>query len=384
MSRRREVAEDRALGAMLGLAVGDVLGCPVEGMSFRDIRKRYGAVEGLIVPDYWKRWRLPGLHSDDTQQALAVLEAMTAGRDGSTSGAATVGDRLADLYVAGSELNRSSKSFGCWRGTGRGFRQVVGRLQASRDDRHWPYGYAQPSAGLGALMRIPPIGLLETDLDSILGLVSSVTRITHGDPLAVTSACGVAFACSILKQQSADSLVPARFLARLVEELRWAEEEATCRADDSADEHLTSRLVSEVEPLIALEPGAAMRAIGRATYRLVGRRLHPTAGFAPSGLAASLYFFLHEPASPAAAILASVNAGEDTDTIGAITGSFCGALTGLEPLVDLLPDVIALDFIAGCVVAAARGERPDEGALLSEESFLTNVEDTTRSLMSRY
>ncbi len=377
---------------MLGLAIGDVLGCPVEGMSFGDIRRRYGAVEGLIIPNHWKRWRLPGLHSDDTQQALAVLEVMSAGRrDGDGSGgrdADAVAHRLAELYVDGSALNRDrssgTPSFGCWRGTGRGFRQVVDLLQANRDTRLWPHGCAQPSAGLGALMRIPPVGLLETDLGSILRLVSSVTRITHGDPLATASACGVAIACKLLKEQSVDSFVPARFLRQLASEVRWAEERIFSHEHDGAGPQVTSQLVSEVEPLIAADPGAAMRAIGRATHRLIGRRLHPTAGFAPSGLAASLYFFVHDPASPDEAILTAVNAGEDTDTIGAITGAFCGALNGLEPLRRFLPDVVALDFIARSVDAAARADPSDEDTLLSEESFLTGIEDATSALLSRY
>ena len=82
--------------------------------------------------------------------------------------------------------------------------------------------------------------------------------------------------------------------------------------------------------------------------------------------------------------MTSINAGGDTDTIGAITGALCGALNGVEPLARLLPDVVALDFIVASVVAGARGDLPDRDALLSEESFLTRMENTTSSLLSRY
>ena len=69
---------DAFSGALLGLAIGDVLGCPVEGMREADIRARYGHIDGLVQGPEWpiERWRLPGLHSDDTQQALTLAEGL--------------------------------------------------------------------------------------------------------------------------------------------------------------------------------------------------------------------------------------------------------------------------------------------------------------------
>src|SRR5215217_7796857 len=72
---------DRARGCMLGLAIGEALGAPLEGLSAQQIRAHYG-----VVVDYvdgaraWKkkpyRWRFPGLYSDDTQQALALSDVL--------------------------------------------------------------------------------------------------------------------------------------------------------------------------------------------------------------------------------------------------------------------------------------------------------------------
>src|SRR4051812_19604466 len=74
---------DRVRGSLLGLAIGDALGAPLEGLSPQQIRAHY-----QVVTDYvdgakaWKkkpfRWRLPGLYTDDTQQALALVDVMLA------------------------------------------------------------------------------------------------------------------------------------------------------------------------------------------------------------------------------------------------------------------------------------------------------------------
>ena len=57
---------DRVRGCLLGLAVGDALGAPLEGLSPQQIRTHYGRVtnyvDGVLA---WKRkphrWRMPGL-----------------------------------------------------------------------------------------------------------------------------------------------------------------------------------------------------------------------------------------------------------------------------------------------------------------------------------
>src|SRR5579864_7328386 len=87
----------RARACLLGLAVGDALGSPLEGLNAQQIRAHYG-----LVVDYvdgaraWKkkpyRWRLPGLYSDDTQQALALCDTLLEHRRVDP-------DRLAGLYV---------------------------------------------------------------------------------------------------------------------------------------------------------------------------------------------------------------------------------------------------------------------------------------------
>lgn len=67
---------DRALGAFLGLAIGDALGATVEFLTAREIAARYG-VHRHIVGGGWLRLR-PGSVTDDTEMALTLGEALLA------------------------------------------------------------------------------------------------------------------------------------------------------------------------------------------------------------------------------------------------------------------------------------------------------------------
>src|ERR1700758_4417506 len=89
---------ERVRGCMLGLAVGDALGAPLEGLSAQQIRAHYGQVLDFVDgARAWKRkpyrWRLPGLYSDDTQQALALCDVLLEYERVDQ-------ERLADIYLA--------------------------------------------------------------------------------------------------------------------------------------------------------------------------------------------------------------------------------------------------------------------------------------------
>jgi ADP-ribosyl-[dinitrogen reductase] hydrolase len=65
---------DRALGAYLGLAVGDALGATVEFLTAREIKDKYGEHD-KIVGGGWLKLK-PGQVTDDTAMSLAVGRAL--------------------------------------------------------------------------------------------------------------------------------------------------------------------------------------------------------------------------------------------------------------------------------------------------------------------
>ena len=143
---------DRARGCLLGLAVGDALGAPLEGLSAQQIRAHYGLVDDYVDgARAWKkkpyRWRMPGLYSDDTQQALALCDVLL------ECGRIDL-DRLAELYLG--MATPKGAYVGAHRGVGRSFRQVLAGLERGVSPRET----GQASAGIGAAMRIAPVALV--------------------------------------------------------------------------------------------------------------------------------------------------------------------------------------------------------------------------------
>ena len=73
---------DRFCGCLLGAAVGDALGMPVEGMTAEEIRAGPGEVRDMIAPaaDHFHSGLSPGQYTDDTEQTLILAETLKIGR----------------------------------------------------------------------------------------------------------------------------------------------------------------------------------------------------------------------------------------------------------------------------------------------------------------
>lgn len=76
MTKTESKQIDRYEGAMLGVAVGDALGAPLEFMEAEEIKARYGRVTEMIGGG-WLSVE-PGEVTDDTQMTLAVAEGIIA------------------------------------------------------------------------------------------------------------------------------------------------------------------------------------------------------------------------------------------------------------------------------------------------------------------
>lgn len=63
---------NRFKGCLLGLAVGDALGAPVEFLSLTEIKEKYGE-KGITEFDVWNGFK-PGFYTDDTQLSLATAK----------------------------------------------------------------------------------------------------------------------------------------------------------------------------------------------------------------------------------------------------------------------------------------------------------------------
>lgn len=174
---------ERACACLLGLAVGDALGFPLEGLSARQIARRY--------PDRSRYHFLGrrGYVSDDTEQAVMVAEAL----------------------LEGKPVEGFARRLVLWFWTippGIGMATVKACLK-------WSVGWRQgaPSAGNGAAMRAASVGLWHAYTDE---LAREVALVTHTDPRGVDGARLISYLVArLVRGEAADWPVELPLDARL-------------------------------------------------------------------------------------------------------------------------------------------------------------------------
>lgn len=178
----------KRLGAIFGQAIGDALGIHDEFKPARAIaasdRNRLEYTQSPRMGEAWK----PGEWSDDTEQALCILEAYN--QDGALS------------------PKTLAKNFRRWleedgRGCGHLTNVVLNHPQYLKD----PLGVSHSawedsnrnSAPNGAVMRVSAVGVLRPwDLDWTERAAVTSALVTHWDPRCVASAVAVATAVACL------------------------------------------------------------------------------------------------------------------------------------------------------------------------------------------
>ncbi|MBC7292819.1 MAG: ADP-ribosylglycohydrolase family protein, partial [Thermoleophilia bacterium] len=163
----------RYRGTLLGVAVGDALGAPVEFLSWDEIRARYGpeGVKGYVLGPYGL-----GAVTDDTQMTLATARGLLAAGDAVVRGdfeAATRSVYVAYLQWLATPADprpRRARGFTCLSALRSG---ALGTVARPLND----------SKGCGGVMRVAPVGLaLPGRPDEAFALGVRVAAITHGHP----------------------------------------------------------------------------------------------------------------------------------------------------------------------------------------------------------
>jgi ADP-ribosylglycohydrolase len=280
---------ERYEGAIVGLAIGDALGFPVEFIGADEIRRRFGpqGVTDFAPP----RSHPPGTYTDDTQMSLAVAEALI-----------RVGQEPPDTVAAAiaEELVRWAASPDNDRAPGSTTMSACRRLAAGRS---WRESGVSESKGCGSTIRTAPIGLYyHADPERLVEVAANSSRITHGHPCAVAGAVANALAVALALQQVA----PEAFVPTIVE--------------------MTGDLSSELAAKIAQVPEALPMAPDGA-FDVLG-----DAWVAEEAVACALYCFLRHPRDFGAAVLTAVNASGDSDSIGSLAGGISGAYNGIEAI----------------------------------------------------
>lgn len=268
-----EAIRDRAIGALLGLAVGDAIGTTLEFKrrdTYEPLTDMIGGGPFALKPGEW---------TDDTAMALALTDSLLSCGD---LDEADLQQRFYEWY--------SNGVYSC---TGRCF--DIG-ITTSRALQRWKStglvraGSTDPTtAGNGSLMRLAPIAIRYwRDRAKLRDAAARQSKTTHGAPEAVD-------ACVAFAQMLADAI-------------EGAPRSAVLRSRVGGYADAISRIVQ-----------GSWQKRRRDTIR--------SSGYVAHSLEASLWS-VARTGDYREAVLTAANLGDDADTTAAITGQLAGALYG--------------------------------------------------------
>ena len=268
---------DKVLGAYLGLAIGDALGATVEFMRPREIEAQYGVHREIVGGGWLKLAR--GQVTDDTTMSLALGGALLQGGTHALGLHARGDDTLVHSIGQAFVQWLQGKPVDCGNTCRRGILRFLheGTLAGP---------YNPGDAGNGALMRNLPVALATLGNDAAFERLSiAQAHLTHHHPLSDAATLGIGQLLRLLLLGAAQP-----------ECRRW------------------------VGAWTSGNP-----AFGFAPYR--GRA---TAYVVDTVQTVLHFLMLHEDFE--AALVATVNQGDDADTTGALVGMLAGARCGASRL----------------------------------------------------
>ncbi|MGL4554365.1 MAG: ADP-ribosylglycohydrolase family protein [Gemmataceae bacterium] len=280
---------DRFRACLLGLAVGDAVGAPYEGLTGDNLFWGHGPPQDLVA----RAADEPLYYTDDTEMAVSVAEVL-----------AEHGRIEPDALVRAFAANYHPE-----RGYGRGARLVIEAMQEGGDWRgiaatHFPGG----SFGNGAAMRVAPVGLLfHADLDRVWDEARLSALPTHVHPLGIEGAQLLAVAVALaLRPGPLDRRAFYRELRR--------------RAT-------TDEFIWHLDVAAKLRRGDSVAGLGNSLE-------------AHRSVVTSIACFVASPTAYEPVLARAIALGDDTDTLAAMAGALVGAHGGEIParLVAALED----------------------------------------------
>lgn len=273
---------DRCRGALLGLALGDTLGMPLE-FSARDSRHVSGLEAGGPFNLKVGQW------TDDTSMACCLAYSLISCEGFNPE------DQLLCYYYW--------YRYGAYSPTGECFdigattRDAIERFVRTRE----PYcGSTDPrTAGNGSLMRLAPVPVFYADaFEEAVHYAGMSSRTTH---------------------QAVEAVDACRYFGALLHGALNGVPKAAL-LDQGAYSPIPGYW--DAHPL-----APAIAAIANGSFRAKSRDQIASTGYAVHTLEAALWAFYHHD-SFEQAVLAAVNLADDSDTVGAVCGQIAGAYWG--------------------------------------------------------
>lgn len=282
-----EKADDKPLSLILGVAVGDALGVPVEF-------QRRGTFRVTGMQGYGTHNQPPGTWSDDTSLTLALADNLLT--DACSLPCIALG--MTDWYD-NAAYTPHGKVFDVGGTTARAIERLKKGVPPERAG-----GASERDNGNGSLMRIAPLTFYffgERRPEERFRIVKEVSSVTHAHEWSVA-------ACYIYVE--------------MLNYLRMG------RTKDAAYEEMRGDFRRGV-PFISTETLQKFDRVLKGDIRALPESAIRSGSFVIDTLEAALWCFLNTN-TYRDAVLRAVNLGDDTDTTGAVTGALAGLAYGLD------------------------------------------------------
>jgi ADP-ribosylglycohydrolase len=311
---------DHFKACLLGGAIGDALGAPVEFLRIDQIRERYG-FSGIV--DYDVAYGRRGAITDDTQMTLFTAEGLLRAdvrwrQKGICHQAGVIHHAYIRWLHTQGERSQSQFSLDEMDGWLFGVEPLHARrapgntcLSALRGPHMGIMNRPlNSSKGCGGVMRAAPIGLVARDEAAAFTLGCEVAAITHGHPSGYYSAGSLAAVVQ--------NLVEGRSLPEAIERaLRLL-----CDPGNAGHEECEASIRKAVALWTSQDVAASPEIIGEIGGGWVGEE----------ALAIALYCALSAGDDFARGVLLAVNHTGDSDSTGAITGNLLGLMAGIDAI----------------------------------------------------
>jgi ADP-ribosylglycohydrolase len=282
--------EDKIRGSILGLAIGDALGFPVEFLTYEDITERYGR-SGITQ---FVHWRFPaGSYSDDTQMTLAVARALIDAPQ--RYSIESVMAKMADEFISWKHSADNNRAPG---------NTCLAGVKNLERGMHWSSSGIPNRPTCGAAMRTAPVGIaFYHDEAQLKKVASAASACTHAHPSAVASGVATAYLVSLAMR----GVPPEQYVDKLVQ------------------------FTQDISP----EFGDCIKRIPKALRMHSPIDAISTLGQGWRGdeaVAIALYSFLTSPENYGATIIRAANHDGDSDSTACIAGAISGAYNGASAI----------------------------------------------------
>jgi len=295
---------DKFSGTLLGVAIGDSLGRPFEGLLRERIYSQFDNFKEFIM----RKRRVFKTYTDDTQLTLHTAKALIQGSGFNEN-------NFIREYVKWLDDPPIGPGFGC-----------ISSIQKLKYGIPWQKA-ASNSGGNGTAMRVSPIGLFYCkDIKNLTNAALKSSIITHSHPAASAGAIVIARAIAFLIDKSiGTSFSIEDFFATIISSISNSQEniweefiEILKRVKDNLNISIKAGLI-KFSQVGVKSPFFIEDYLGKAF-------VHP---YTLSTVACAIFVFLKNLNSFEDCIIQLATAGGDSDTVGAIGGSLAGAYFGL-------------------------------------------------------